>query len=443
MTAVTHEAASSRLAEESIVRRLQFAASSQVAIDSATRRLGLGAVPDRLRHASHIAANLLYDSGEWLRSGFRLRRPGQIHLAALEAPGRLPQPPACRGYWYDPEKHACIGMHIGLDLLRNRGKYYVIEANLGAALRENRRALYSSRLDPYIATLLEVAVEHDFKRIVMLRSGWSSAQLDEFALAERESGIEVIGASTPFLYPEISRSASGLPEALQESTLYVLFSGQGTPLSLFMHDKLWAGRWLQDGVDETPPTAELLAYTPTYSRITLPDEPQDPRWPNLVVKLASGDSGKFVVLGRFRSEAHVREELQLGNPGDLPGVFNIGIGEKLIDRLFPRLQTIYQPYIAPDLLEGRICKIRLHAFISPLADRFLSAHDTIGCAAVPETCPEGLISDIRPYVSSYSALGGDFVRCAQAEEPDLERACREYGRLAKTAISRKFEIAPR
>jgi len=427
--------------DESIGRRLRFAATSQVAIDSAMHRMRLNDIPYRLRRAPHIAANLLYDSSEWLRNGFRLDRPGQIHLAALEVPGRLPQPPTHRGYWYDRERHACVGMHLGLDLIRHQDRYYLIEANLGAALRRHRRALYDSRLDPSLIELLKVAEQHDFKRIVLLSAGWAPAYLDEFAFAQRESGIEVIGASSPLTHPETPQPVFGLPEELQENTIYVVFSGQGTPLSLFIHNKFWSGQWLQDVISEDPSAAKLLTYTPTYSRITLPPEPLDPRWPNLVIKLASEDAGLFVLLGRFRSEAHVREELGLDRDRSIPGAFKLGFKERLIDRLFPRLQTIFQPYITPELADGKVRKARLHLFVSPLVDQFLSAHNTIGREPIPKICPEGLIPDHHPYIASFSSAESHYVRCGDMEEKDLRQVSRDYGRLAKMAIGRKFEIA--
>jgi hypothetical protein len=425
--------------EDSIVRRLRFATASRAAIDRTMRRPQGKGVPVPLRQASQIAADLLYDSGEWLRSGFRLKRPGQIHLAALEAPGRLPQHAASRGYWYDPERHACVGMHLGLDLARHDDKYHVIEANLGAALRQSRRKLYSEKLDPIIASLLKVAETHKFKRIVLLRDGWLPSYREEFALAQKESGIEVIGTRSPF----IPQATSSGPGGLLEDTLYVAFAGQGTPLSLYIHDKLWSGRWLQDAIDRDPAIAERLAYTPTFPQIVLPEGPQDPRWPNLVIKLASGDSGLFVVLGRFRSEAHVCDELRMQTPADIPGVFNLGLKDRLIDRLFPRLQTIFQPYITPDLVDGKIRKVRLHAFVSPLADQFLSAHDVIGHTDVPEICPEGLVADPAPYMSSFSSAASTYAKGDPAEEPDLAQACREYGHIARVAIAEKFEIGPR
>ena len=435
----THRSRARSYAEgASIERRLRFAGWSQTWVRTAFHRAGLGRLAPRLGVTCSSAISLLYDLTEWPRCGFRLSHPGQVPIAALKAPFRLPQTPRHRGYWYDPQRHALVGMHLGLDLIPNQGKYYLIETNLGAALRTERRALYRSELDPLILELLAAAKQHDFKRIVLFRPRWPKYYLDEFALAQRESGIEVIGASLPTVQPDAPHPMMALPVDLQEQSIYVIFSGQHSPLSLFIHDKHWSSRWLQEKIAAHPDEAKLLTAIPTHQKLMLPAQPQDPRWPNLVIKLASGDQGKFVLMGRFRSEAHAREELRLSGPDDIPGVFDLSFREKMLDRFFPWLQAIYQPYIPPQLIDGTLRKARLQLFVSPLFDRFLSAHDVVTGQELPKRAPEGLIKDANPYNQSFSSYGGRFERFEDEVEDELRQVAREFGRIANLAIREKF-----
>ena len=426
----------------SIERRLQFASWSRASLQHTFHRIGLRRLALGLRSTPYSAANLLYDLVEWPRNRLRLSHPGQVNIAALRTPIRLPQVPRHRGYWYDPQKHALIGMHLGLDLVRNQGKYYLIEANLGAALRPERRSLYGSKLDPFIGELLDLATRHDFKKIILHRARWTEEYLKEFELAQVESGIEVIGTSGPITAPRAPHHMIALPEELQQNTIYVFFSGQSTPLSLFFHDKLWSGRWLQETIDAHPSEAELLTYVPTYDKLTLPTELQDPLWPNLVIKLANGDKGEYVLMGRFRSEAHALSELRLDGPEDIPGVFDISYRDKTLNRLFPWLQAIYQPYIPPEIVDGAIRKVRLHLFISPLANQFHSAHHTITTQPIPQAAPAGLIKDAGPYTVSFSSFAGRYVKAEETAETELRRVAQEYGQIANMAVREKFIIGP-
>jgi hypothetical protein len=427
----------------SIERRLRFASWSRASLQRTFHRMGLRRLAVRLGNTPYSAANLLYDLVEWPRNRFRLSHPGQVHIAALAAPTRVPQPPRHRGYWYDPQRHALVGLHLGLDLLRHQGRYHFIEANISAALRPERRALYRSGLDPFICELLALAERHDFKRIVMCRAGWSEYYLREFAVAQRKSGIEVIGASSPIVQSKAPHPMGAPPEQLQESTIYVIFSGQGTTLSLYVHDKLWAARWLQKTLDAHPSRARLLTYIPTYETLTLPSEPQDPMWPNLVVKLASRDQGKFVLMGRFRSEAQARDALGLRDPDDIPGAFDIGLGSRILDRMFPFwLQTIYQPFIPPEIVDGALRTIRLHLFVSPLTHQFHSAHHVVTSQNIPEVLPEGLIEDPSPYIRSFATRGCHYERPEGAIESELRNVALDFGRVANLAIKKRFVITP-
>ena len=426
----------------SIERRLRFSAWNYTHIRAFLRCAGLGKLALRLGHTPHGAANLIYDLIESPRSGFRLSNFGQVNLAALDTQFRLPQLPRYQGYWYDRPRHALVGMHLGLDILRNQGRYYLIESNVSAALGPKRRSFYGAKLDPFIRDLLHLAEQNNFRKLVLYRAMWPDEYFKEFALAQRESGIEVVGTSSPMFQPTTPHPMLTLPEELESGTIYVLFSPLNTPLSLFLHDKLWTSRWLQEAIARHPSEAQLLADIPTFDRLFVPELPSDPRWPNLVAKLASLDRGKFVLMGRFRSEQHARQELMLQSDEDIPGVFRVGLKSRITHRISPWLQTIYQPFIPPETIDGALSKIRMHLFISPLANLFHSALHGVTPYRLSMSAPEGLIEDIGPYTVISSSAPGYYVMPDRTTETELRQVADEFGQIAGLAVRDKFVTTP-
>lgn len=388
-----------------------------------------------------LAAQLAFDLVETVRAGERIDCPGRVHEAAFNAPLRLPQQPRSRGYWYDAADHILVGMHLGLDINHSDGKYYVVESNTHPALRPDRRRLYADDLDPIITNLIAVAKRFDFERIVFHRArAWSRAYLDEFARASEASGIEIVGASLPFVRAT-KRPIVPLPKRWQARTIYVGSWSQGTPVSLFMHDKARVGRWLTDQLEREGDPAGRLACIPTSDRMMMPSRSSAPCWPTLVAKLANSDGGNFVAMGRFESHEHARRELGLDE------------GEQRVPACFRRRwpagsisasKVVWQPFIPPEVVGRRARLIRTHLFVSPLVDSYLSGHGVLAGKDLPEELPFGLVRDRAPYVVNFST-GGSYTGLEPSTEADLHAVAREFGRLANLAIARKFEVgdAPR
>ena len=72
---------------------------------------------------------------------------GEPREAIAPAAEPVPQHPRYRGFWYDSERHAMVGLHLGLDLIGRGGRYHLIELNLNAALAPERREVYG-QADP-------------------------------------------------------------------------------------------------------------------------------------------------------------------------------------------------------------------------------------------------------------------------------------------------------
>ena len=432
--------ADSSEALESLQRRLKFVESARYRVDSFLSRLGLRRHP-LLRDLPLFGASIAFDLVESLRNLRAPRHLGRVRLDGFSDSLRLPQLPHYRGYWYDPDRNALVGMHLGLDLNFFQGKYYVIETNLGAAIKPERRAMYDTPLDPFISSALEIARKHGFRRIVFYAKQWPAHYIEEFRLATKESGIECIGGSSAVRDPNPAHSMPGLPDPLQENTLYMMFPNLRTPIAHFVHNKERSAEWLRETIDDCPEKPEVLAYIPTFDELVIPTEPQDPRWPNLVAKLANKDRGRYVLMGRFRTIEEAQAALAMKSPRDVPGVFDISLYERMKHRVFPSLQPIFQQFIPPQIIDGRACKTRLHVFISPLANEFISAHTTTGGARLPPRPEPGKVDATGAYNVSFS-VDGAYRKLPPEEEALLRRAAQEFGQMAQIAITKKFETGP-
>jgi hypothetical protein len=427
----------------SLLRRLKFSNRWQSAVEPPLSRWGLDPGRRGLL-AMHTAANYAFDLVEAARMRGQLPGFGRLNESLLDASIRIPQPAPYRCYWYDRARHAAIGLHLGIDIIPGDGRYYVLENNIVPALRSARRELYAASVDPFISELARTARANGFRKLVFYeRRRWASSYVGEFQRASQESGIEVIGASADRAAPHFMPA---IPETLEPATMYVLRGGasvtQRTPLLHFIHDKYWAARWLTQALEREGDPSVPLACVPTYDRfVFFPDSP-DGRWPNLVVKLADADKAEFVAMGRFRSEAEARAGLGINenDPRSPPAIFNLKGSRRLVLHHIRQSRTIYQPFIVPDLVDDCPRKIRLHVFVSPAVDAYLSAHSVIGGDPIPKVLPPGPMRDPGPFVCNFIPGNGTGYALTEAsEEQTLRAVAIEFGQMAKVAVSERFE----
>lgn len=81
----------------------------------------------------------------------------------------IPQPPAYRGLWHDEERHNTIAMVVGIDLVPLSNGWLVVETNPSAAQKFHGLLPYDS-YNPFIAHLLEFAVENRYQRLVIMNN---------------------------------------------------------------------------------------------------------------------------------------------------------------------------------------------------------------------------------------------------------------------------------
>lgn len=425
---------------ELLHRRLKFSDSTRYAAGTLFARIGYRRhrAP---REAVSFGVCAAYDLVEMARTRRPVRHIGRARLDALSTPTCLPQFPRHRSYWYEPGIHALVGMHLGLDLNFHGGKYYLIETNLGAAVKPARRDLYKTRFDPFITAMLGMARARNFERIVFFHADWPQAYLEEFRNASREGGIEIVGGSPVPRDSVASCAMTALPLPLQSNTIYVVFPNLATPLAHFVHNKEYSARWLAESIEAAGDNTDLLASVPTFSELVVPPEPTDSAWPNLVVKLANKDRGRFVAMGRFRTKKEARAALGMHGDRDVPRVFKLGRFERAMDRLFPRLEPVFQQFVPPRIVDGRASKTRLHVFISPLANEFLSAHAVTAGVPLPSRPEPGKVDKTGAYTVSYS-VDGAYRAVSGEEEETLRRVAQQFGRVAHRAITGKFATGP-
>jgi hypothetical protein len=429
----------------SVERRLRRAAAWRRRLDTAL--IGLGWQRNKwVSEVPYLAGNLATDLVEVLRTGRPVPHLGQSHLAVLDSPDRLSQDPGYRGYWYNADTHTLVGMHLVLDLNQYQGKYHIIEVNVDPALRPARRQLYDFDLDPLLSELAGFARTHDFRRVVLLRRSWSEVQTIELTRATHHTGIEFVGAGVAALtrgYPPGIQPMLALPGNLLPRTMYVIgTSASKAPLYYFIHNKLCSARWIDEAIRQSDEPSAPLACIPAFDRLVVPPLPSDRRWPNLVVKLANADYAQAIVMGRFETVREARSGLKLDERSDsVPGLFRIELLQRIWHKLF-RVDhlVLYQPFVPPEVIDGRARHIRLHVFVSPLASTYLSADGVIAGEDLPANLPSGLVTNPRAYVVSFSR-GGTYCRLPGETEAELREIALEFGRLAKSAIEKKFFTA--
>ncbi len=441
--ATSHPAADSQALDRSLARRTRFADACRLAIDRVRLKLGR---PRRMEDFQwlYYGAVTAFDAIEALRTLGPVSNPGRPHVAALESSAQLDQTPDYRAYWYDRDRHTLVGTMVGLDLHRFAGRYFALECNLTAGLMPERRAIYSDEIDPFIVALVDLARRRGFRKIVLHRRSWRSEHLSEFAAAAKTYGIDIVPCSAmreagdPLVNPMI-----GLPHTLERETLYVVATALSeTAIFQFLHQKTQLERWLPAALEEMGEDRGKLAAVPGAPGPNVPVISDDPRWPNLVAKLANSDEGRDILFGRFTSEAAAIRALALASDGTgIPAQFLRGTVRRLAHRVFPNaLSVIFQSFVPPEDEDGFPKMMRMEAFISPLEDVFLSAHGTIGGEPIPDTMPVDQAVTTSPL--NVSVPPGRFVRLDAGKEAELQGVAQSFGACARAAITAKFRVGP-
>lgn len=339
----------------------------------------------------------------------------------------VPQP--CRGFYSDPEKNYTEGYLLGLDLIPNEGGIWCIEANLGAALREDRRRFFER--DPVSLRVLEMVREKRVKRLVWIvpahtpLNPWLMGQLAEgarvqgFQLEVREDPRVPTRLDLPHGAPEPLRTV--FPPEPTPDTLVVKTRGWGVGSDLVVNHKSLFLRNLDWALEET---GETRVRAPVMTRNPPAIPLQDNGLPNLVYKFPGMDKGRGVFFLRARGQEHARE-LARG-----------------LDREMGQKAGLFQPYLLSNLLPGRrFYDVRTLLFVSPDDVVPLGGLRKESAHPIPELQEDGVIRDRRPFSMSIY-YGNDYAPLASEEVKELDDASRAVGEAIQRILSRGFITGP-
>lgn len=433
--------------EDSLHRRLHAAGDRRHVVERLAGRVplpgplrpGLLSVPRLLERAGVLA----YDLAESVRAGRPVPFFGEPRRGAAEAGGPVPQHPRYPTYWDDPSRGSAAGVHLGLDVIRHDGAYHLLEVNMDAALRPPRRALYEAEeVDPLFRAVVDAARKDGFERVVLHRWIWPAPWRAEIARAGEEAGIEATAASFPSAYHRAPAPLGGVPLPLPRKTVYVFFSSRNTPVDYYVHDKECTDRWLAEGLAESGEGEPPVRAVPSFDEpeFSLPDN--GPRWPNVVVKYADYDGGKYVRLARVRDGNEARRAFGIDSPGTPPRTIVFTPFTRIVNRLTGRGKVIFQPFVPYSLDEReRPVTYRLHILVTPRTAAFLSVHAVVGPARIPDKLPFGLVSDHRLYVLSFSK-GARYERVPVGIEEEFRAIAPPIGAIVQGALEAKFVTGP-
>jgi len=388
------------------------------------------------------ASVVVFDLLEIVRSRSNALSIGAPSRDIIQSSGQLDQHPRFLGYWYDAKKHAAVAMHVGVDLIKHQGRFYINELNLDTAMRPERRRLYDAEIDPVLTGICHMARARRFRRVVLCAGQWSEPYREEAELCGRQHGLQVIMASTRPWQDFESLPMPGLPKPLEDNTLYVIFSMRHAPTDYLVHDKLGTATWLPLRSEKQIDDGQLVTgiLTSEKPNVLLADVAGP--WPNLVVKLAGWGRGLFMLFAKVRDENEARATLGLVRDGQIPKAMEMSSREKLTSYLQHKGPVLYQPYIRPDMTDdGNIQNYRLHMLISPLENRFLSVHGNISSISVPKRLPFGIVTDPGPYVTKF-ALGARFVTVDEQTVAQFKCIATQLGESLQQALTQKFRTEP-
>jgi hypothetical protein len=294
-------------------------------------------------------------------------------------------------------------------------------------------------MDPGLVRLAAFARNRGFARLFALRKRWPPAYRALFPEAGRQEGVEMVAVDSAGTRGRSDHRLVALPVPLEPDTMYVIYSTRHTAVDHFVHDKACTTEWLPQHLgDARPPVRSVFTRHEPFT----PPPQEDPRWPDLVIKLASWDRGDFVRFVKLKPGEDVLPQLGMKRPSDVPGIFRMGAGRRLVSYLTARDTVLYQPFLPIGLDEaGRPIRFRMNVLATPVGGAFLSANAIVSAVPLPAELPYGPVRDADPFLVSYSH-GSRYQTCDPATEEELRGVAEVLVSALDRAVRATFETGP-
>ncbi len=341
------------------------------------------------------------------------------------------------GFWHDRERHATVGMIVGIDFIESEKGHWFIEGNMDCGLLPERTAIYGE--DPFVNGLLDFAATQGYRRLAVVAGNSSiepqMARQFRDGAAARSFAVTLIEDA---FHPRFGHSRCvRVPAPVEPGVLVVRNRHYRTNVDYVVQHKRASSRALRFYQEETGDQSFLLPPISADPASFLgPVDPTDP-FPNLVFKFPERDKGEGVFFLKAASVSQAREALA----ETIRSAPAVGV----LTRLYSRLddgEGLFQPYIrTPMLPDRRLYRTRAHVLLTPAAVHFLSAHRVIGSKSLPKELPTGVVRDQEPYMISYQGAARFGVVPPEAEAGVRDAALGVARGLAR-ALSFGFQTGP-
>jgi hypothetical protein len=353
---------------------------------------------------------------------------------------RTPQPLEMAAYWHDPARHTTVGVVVGLDFIVNDEGVWFVESNLNAGLMEERSRLYDP--DPFVTALVRFAQRGGYTSMVFLAC--NDVPVDDIMAERIERAGTTAGLHTTVFEdryaPQRRLTQTFLVPALEhDRTLVVRSKMFHTSLDSIFHHKTLSLQALRSYHHLFPDPD--LRLPPTGIDSIPEDLNMDGPFPNLVCKFPERDQGQGVVFMKVPSLTRARAIVADTERMNRHSVANVWTKLRYSLKLEDQ-NGVFQTYIPSSLLDGRRLSIaRAHVLATPVGIEFLSAHRVVSNCPVPESLPEGLVTDSRPYIVNYS-LDSEHAAMPPDEERRVKGAALSAVRALCRAVEARYRTQP-
>lgn len=356
---------------------------------------------------------------------------GTPNLLAAETERNIIQHPKYRSFYYDKNKNSVIGMHLGVDFIKNNNKFFPVDINLKADLSLNRRSIYKDEIDPILLNLQRIAIENNFKKIYCFADYWSRNYVREFESVNKKGLVRFVPATPHKTKNSSLKKMLALPEQLEENSMYLIFEPQHGPVDFYLTNHAYTNFWLDNYLKKNEFKSSILSSIDSYTNIMDIKLKNIGKLPNLVVKLSGGGSAKYVKILKVDDASKLNEK-------DLLSYFNLSAYDKLKFFFGKHQKLIYQKFIPPEVNSTGCAQIiRSHLLVTPKVTSMLSCHRIVSNTTVPDNIESGLMQNDDALIVNF-AKNSHYEIIDAAELNKIKEASQQLCTLIDRVLSEKF-----